>query len=615
MDENPVPRHHGFFIQDADMSATLSTDGVQPPAPRTLTGAQVLVEALRVEGVQLVFGIVGGKLSPFFHALSQAEDIRFIGVRHEASAAMMAAAHYAATGQMAVAVAEMGPGALNLASGLGMAFNNHLPVLAITSNQHQAVSYPHRGMFMDLDSCAVTRPVTKWNAYVHDGQRILEVTRQAFREALSGRGGPVHLDFAHDALSQPVTVSEAMLALAPASYRPVSRPAPASADIGLAMALIADARRPVLVAGGGAVQAGAVTALRAFAERLGAPVIPTQMGLGCVASSSPHFIGHGGIIGGKALLQALHDADLVISVGCRWSSWMWDERGALVRPEQKHININIDPSALGRASNHALAIWADARHTLEALLAAPQWAPVQAASEWLGRLRGLYEQDQVRRLRLAAQEATPMHPAALAQRIAALLPSDCRVVFDGGHTSFWSNEYTPVEAPRTRLHEPGMSHLGFGLPAALAIQAAYPDRLVVNITGDGAFGFTLNELDTARRYGLPVLTIIHNNEAWGVIQMGQKKSLDFEFGSKLEGSDYAAIARGFGCFGERVETLDAFVQAYARARASGLPAVLDCRTAFEPHPMMGSFASMNKAGSVSWGNAPGQRFSQSGDRP
>jgi thiamine pyrophosphate-dependent acetolactate synthase large subunit-like protein len=189
-----------------------------------------------------------------------------------------------------------------------------------------------------------------------------------------------------------------------------------------------------------------------------------------------------------------------------------------------------------------------------------------------------------------------MHPAALAKAIGQALPPDALAVFDGGHTAFWSNDLTPVDAVRTRFHDPGMSHLGFGLPYALALKLLHPERMVVNITGDGAFGFTLPELDTARRLSLPVVNIIHNNESWGVIRLGQRMSHGFEFGTSLEGTDYAAIARGFGCHGEVVTRATDIPDALQRARSSGLPAVLDCRTRFEPHPSMPAFGSLNRYG-------------------
>ncbi len=191
-----------------------------------------------------------------------------------------------------------------------------------------------------------------------------------------------------------------------------------------------------------------------------------------------------------------------------------------------------------------------------------------------------------------------MHPAALASAIAGAMPHDSLAVFDGGHTSFWSNDLTPVHEARTRFHDPGMAHLGFGLPYAMAMQLTDPGRPVFNITGDGGFGFTLQELDTARRYQLPVVTVIHNNESWGVIRQGQSKQFGFEFGTGLEGTDYAAIARGFGCHGERVSDVDEVAPAIERGLASGLPSVIDCRTRFVPHPAMAAFGSMNRFGSA-----------------
>ena len=181
-------------------------------------------------------------------------------------------------------------------------------------------------------------------------------------------------------------------------------------------------------------------------------------------------------------------------------------------------------------------------------------------------------------------------------QLAYAVPVDALAVYDGGHTTFWSNDFTPVHAVRTRLHEPGMSHLGFGLPFALAMQLQHPGRPVFNITGDGSFGFTLQELDTARRYRLPVITIVHNNAAWGIIRAGQRKQLDFELATGLEDTDYAAIARGFGCHGGVVTQPEQLGPAISRARAWGLPAVLDCHTRFVPHPASPMFGSMNRYG-------------------
>ncbi|MBL0420059.1 thiamine pyrophosphate-binding protein [Ramlibacter sp. AW1] len=565
--------------------------------PIQLTGAQALVRLLRAEDVREVYGLVGGKLGPILHAVSQQPEMRFIGVRHEAVAPMMAAACHLGTGRVAVAVAEMGPGGLNLASGLGTAWGNNLPLIAITTNQHRAACYPHSGMFMDLDTVSVTRAVTQWNVVVQDARRLPELVRRAFREALSGRRGPVHLDIPNDVLVQAVEFADDEFDLPPARYRAMGRVRPDADAVADAIALLRQARRPVVVAGGGVVASGAQDRVRELARRLRAPVVLTQMGLGVVPSHSPHFIGQAGIISGEAVRSAFEQADVIVSLGCRWSSWMWDEQGPFARRGHRTISINTDPGALGQPVVHEVAMQADARAALDDLLAAGgEQLGAQVDGGWLQAARSVRAAHEAKLAAMAAERGEVMHPAALAQAIAMALPADALAVYDGAHTSFWSNDFTPVPDVRTRFHEPGMSHLGFGLPYAMALQAAHPDRPVVQITGDGSFGFTLAELDTARRYRLPVLSIVHNNASWGVIQFGQRHGMDFELGSRLDGTDYAAIARGFGCHGEVVTEVEQVGPAIARALASGLPAVLDCRTRFVPHPAMPMFGAMNRFG-------------------
>ena len=563
-----------------------------------LTGAQALVRVLLAEQVGFAFGIVGGKLTPLLHAISQRPQMRFIGVRHEAVGPMMAAAVHAGSGRMALALGEMGPGGLNMASGLGVAFNNNLPLLAITTNQHRAAAYPHSGMFMDLDTQAVTKPITKWNAVVHDARRIPELTRRAFREALSGRPGPVHLDIPQDVLVQPCTFAEGEFDLEPARYRVTSGPRPSAQAVREAVALLRQAKKPLIVAGGGVVTSGAAAEIRALAKLLNAPVVPTQMALGVIPSDSEHFIGHGGLIAGDAVKHAFEQADMILSVGCRWSSWMWDEKGPFARRHHRVISINIDPSALGQPVLHEVAMQADAGEALRDLIEALDGGQQVAhpTGEWLQSVKAVRARYEGKLAIMARDREETMHPAALADAIARALPDDALAVYDGGHTTFWSNDFTPVKDVRTRFHEPGMSHLGFGLAYALSLKAQHPGKPVVNITGDGSFGFTMNELDTARRYRLPVVNIIHNNAAWGIIRAGQKMQLDFEMGTGLEETDYAAIARGFGCHGETVTRADDLAPALERALASGLPAVIDCRTRFLGHPAMPMFGSMNRFG-------------------
>jgi acetolactate synthase-1/2/3 large subunit len=562
-----------------------------------LTGAEALVRILAAEEIGFAFGVVGGKLAPLLHAIHREQSIRYVGVRHESSAPLMAAAVYAGSGRMAVALGEMGPGGLNLAAGAGTAFNNNLAVLLVTTNQHRAASYPHAGMFMDLDTLAVFRPVTKWNAVAHDARRIPELARRTFREALSGRPGPVHLDIPQDVLAQVCEFADDEFDVPPHRYRGIAGSRPAPQQITAAAQMLRHARRPLIVAGGGVVVSGAERRIGELAQLLQAPAIPTQMALGAVPTDSPFFVGHGGLIGGDAVHAAFAQADVVLAVGCRFSSWMWDDRGPLARRDHRLININVDPSALGAPALHEIAMQADADLALADLLAELGSAPALAVEpDWLSGMRRARADYESKLDQMASDPSPVMHPAALAKAIAAALPRDALAVYDGGHTTFWSNDFTPAYGVRTRFHEPGMSQLGFGLPYALSLAVQNPGTPVVNITGDGAFGFTIQELDTARRYRLPVVNIIHNNASWGIIAAGQRSQLDFEMGTRLDETDYAAIAHGFGCFGATVTQPDELAPALALALASGLPSVIDCQTRFVPHPCLPAFGRMNRYG-------------------
>jgi len=255
--------------------------------------------------------------------------------------------------------------------------------------------------------------------------------------------------------------------------------------------------------------------------------------------------------------------------------------------------VDISPEVIGHLTMPEVGIVADAGAALEAIAAALGNRGGARGTDWREGLNAAWREYAVE---MAAADDTGdgPHPAALTKAVAEALPEDALVVYDGGHTTFWSNDLIPVRGVRERFHEPGLAQLGFGTPYALALKAAAPERSVVNVTGDGSFGFTIQELDTARRSGLNVVVVIHNNEAWGVIREGQRKA-GFEFGTSLAGTDYAAIARGFGCHGERVEHPRDFAAAFERALAAGKPAVLDCRVAFVPHPSFQHFGAIGRA--------------------
>ena len=562
----------------------------------TLTGGEALLRALMPEQISTVFGVTGGKLSPFMAAIAREPAVRYVGARHEGGAALMAAGSVAASGRTAVVIGECGSGAVNLVPGLAVANANCLPLLAITSNNQHWVSYPGRGMFAEMDTESLFRPVTKWTSAIHDGRRIPELVRTALREAHTGRRGAAHLDVPQDILRASFEYPDSEFSLVPSQYRLTEGPAGTPAQIGAAARLLAGAARPLLIAGGGVVQANASAEFRALAELLNAAATATQTGIGAIASNDANFVGHATVTSGPTFARARDEADVVLAVGCRLSPWVGPERLPLSK-NARVVHVTTDPASLGKNAAVAVGILADAKVALAQLSAAVRaLQPDPPRRDWLEQLRGTRAEHAATLHALAGDTATPMHPASLAEELGACLPTDALVTYDGGHTTFWTSDFTPVTAPRTRFNEVGMTQLGFGLPYALALKLHHPDRPVVNITGDGAFGFTVQELDTARRYGLPVVTVIHNNAAWGVIKTAHQRGYGFTLGDDLEGTDYAAIARGFGGFGEVVTRREDIRGALARALDSALPAVLDCRTRFEAHPGLPEFGKMGAAG-------------------
>ncbi len=290
-----------------------------PPAaegtePVTLSAAEAVVAGLVAAGVTEVFGIAGGKFAPLLEALSRESTLRWTGVRHEAAAAFMATAVAHRTGRLAACIAEMGPGALNLASGLDTARTNHLPVLAITVGTPAALRDPPRGLLMELDAPRLFGAVTKWRATVADARRIPELMARAVRETATGAPGPVHLEVGYDVLGAPQACAAAELEAVTAALH-VGR-APADPElVERAAVLLSAAERPLLIAGGGVIGAEAAGELRAVAARLGAPVLVTQMGIGALASDDAHLVGQGGVVFGESVLRALREADVVLAAG------------------------------------------------------------------------------------------------------------------------------------------------------------------------------------------------------------------------------------------------------------------------------------------------------------
>ena len=559
-------------------------------------GAEVLVEALAKEQVTKVFGISGHGVTVLLEAMRTQPGLDFISPRHEENAAHMADGWARGTGGVGVCVSTVGPGAVNQAAGLAEAYADSIPVLAITANLQSFLSYPAVGFLEDMDSFGYYRPITKWNAVVHHRGRIAELVQRAFREATTGRPGPVHLDLPLDIMCESAPAEELP---GPQTYRPFGRPRGDAGAIERAVALLKGAERPLMVAGGGVIASSAWNEFRSLAATLGIPATTSPMGAGCAPADDSEFFGDGGWLGGDAVIQALNAADVILAVGCRFTSWLGIGRPPVMAgaPHQKVIHVDIDPREIGKNVGVAVGIVGDAQAVLSDMLAAAGAAAGDTQhAAWKQQLQDTYRDYLAGLEPMMGPPEGPITQGRLAKEVGSYLADkNAMVTIDGGSTLLWAFSYLRAHQPRQRFFAGG-GHLGSGQPFANALELAHPDRLVVNYCGDGGFGMTLQELDTAVRHRLPVLNIVNNDGGWGMCKAGQFilygpdacTGIDQDFGTV----DYAAIARGFGAYGEQVERVEDILPAIERALGSGLPAVLDVRVQPVPHPMFGVMAAV-----------------------
>lgn len=550
------------------------------------TVSELIVALLKQAGVRYVAGVPAGQLLGVMDALGREPEITYVTTRHEEAAGHMADAISRVTDTLGVCFGTTGPGATNLLPGVAAAWADNIPLLALTGNNQSFLVYPAHDNLQDGDHVGLYRTITKWNAVIGSAERAPELVARALRTARSGRPGPVHLDIPVDIGFQRRSFERD--GKPPDSARPLGDP-----DlVARAAAALRGARRPVLLAGGGVVRSGATEAFRSLVALTAFPATTTLMGLGVVLPDHPSNVGSGGWYGGEAALRALQEADVVLAVGCKFSTWtVIDKPPAYPRRRgQTLIQVDIDPEMLGKNARIDIGIVGDARRVLDELVEAlrgvsfsmdPRWMETLAAER--ARYRALVNSIADQR---AAGADEPLNEAAVARALAGIIDREAIVAFDGGQIMEWTHTFIPVAAPDRHLFTPGMGHLGFGQPFANAAKLAHPAREVVNVAGDGGFGCTVQELETAARYGLNVINVVCNDSAWGMYKPIEEKVFkNPRMGTRLGAVNFARVAEGFGCHGERVTRLEELPAAFARARASGKPAVLDVPVRFMPHPM------------------------------
>ena len=530
-----------------------------------MNGAQVIVKILQEQGVDTLFGYPGGMILPLYDALYDAKNINQILTTHEQNAAHAADGYARATGKVGVCIATSGPGATNLVTGLGTAFMDSIPVVAFTGQVDTGLL--GRDSFQEIDIMDVTMPVTKHNYKVKDPKALAATVREAFQLARHGRPGPVLVDIPRDILLNPAPFY--------ADDTPVKEPGTPDADFKMCVAeaaeVICQAKQPVIMSGGGVINAGASREVVAFAEHYNLPIVFTLMGIGGVPSEHPNVLGFAGMHGTKAANNAVANADLIISLGSRFAD---RQTGNLDKYTvgTKFIHVDIDPAEIDKNIASSIGLAGNMQTILAMLM---QREPVSRLEDWWKKIRGWrceYAYDyHVSRLTV---------PWAMNCVAKATSGKEFAFATDVGQHQMWCALHLKVQEPRTWFTSGGLGTMGFGLPAAMGAQVAYEnsgsERRVVHVAGDGGIKMTGNEYYTIARLNLPIISIIVNNSSLGMIRQLQKVNYKERYiACELDyPMDYAAYARSFGIEAENVDSTEGFAEAFRRAMSERRPYVI-----------------------------------------
>jgi len=546
-----------------------------------ITGGELLVRCLHAERVRFVHAITDGTYMMVLEAIERLGDelgMQLIVPRHEAAAAHFADGYTRVTGEPAVVMACAGPGAANLISGIICAQGEGSPVVAITTTRRSDIgdAYRHMGGSQVVDHLPLYRPAVKWNGKVEHWKRIPDMVRHAFRVATSGRPGPVHLLIPEDVLNERGDEDSVQI-WAPERYRLTSRIPADPALVRRAAKLLVDAEMVNIHCGSGSHRSGAGDEVRALAEYLGSPVTTGAGSRGIIPED--HELSFHPLC--MASFMAHNQSDAVLAVGTRLGELhMWGKPPLWGDPaEQRFVQIDVDPTDIGLNRPVDVPLVGDAKRVLAQLLeAVKELTPRRTPSGKVAELRAV--QDGWRKElddAIADMERAPMLTGQILKVCNDFFPPDAITVLDGGNTTLWSMHYHVAWKQRSLLHASNMGYLGTGLPYAIGAQLAAPDRSVYCVSGDSAFGFNIQELETAARNKLPIIVIVAVDGAYGMEKSAQKRMFGREadwFGHEHAPVRYDQVAIAMGCHGEYVERGSEIKPALERAAASGKPAVI-----------------------------------------
>ena len=558
-------------------AATLKPSRPAPaPSAPVMSGAQIVVQALVDQGVTDLFGYPGGAVLPIYDALFHEPRLRHILVRHEQGATHAAEGYARSTGKVGVVLVTSGPGATNAVTGIVDALMDSIPLVVITGQVPTHLI--GTDAFQECDTVGITRACTKHNVLVRNVADLAQVMHEAFRIATTGRPGPVLVDIPKDVqfASGPYVAPDQAAPMH--DYNPRVRPEPQ--PIAEAAALIAAAQRPLFYTGGGVINSGpaASAALRALQKLTGAPVTSTLMGLGAFPADDPAWLGMVGMHGAYEANHAMHDCDVMVAIGARFDDRVTGRLDAF-SPASKKIHIDIDPASINKLVRADVAVVGDARHSLEALIAALARHGRPAA----GRLAGWWSQiDGWRERRGFAftPSETLIKPQQAVQRLYELTRGrDVYVTTEVGQHQMWAAQFFRFNEPNRWMTSGGLGTMGYGLPAAIGVQVAHPDALVIDIAGDASVQMTMQEMATAIQFDLPIKVFILNNEWMGMVRQWQQLLHGERYSQSYSASlpDFVKMAQAFGAVGlraQRSDELDAVIQEMIDTPG---PVIVDCR--------------------------------------
>ncbi|HVY16054.1 MAG TPA: acetolactate synthase 3 large subunit [Rhodopila sp.] len=523
------------------------------------SGAEILLRALKDQGVEVIFGYPGGAVLPIYDALFQQNAIRHVLVRHEQAAVHAAEGYARSTGKVGVVLVTSGPGATNAVTGLVDALMDSIPIVCLTGQVPTHLI--GNDAFQEADTTGITRPATKHNYLVKRGEDLARVVHEAFYVASHGRPGPVVIDLPKDIVINKAPYTEPVAYHS--SYRP--RTEPELSQIEAAVALLKQAKRPVIYAGGGVINAGpaASQALTRFTRMTGFPITNTLMGLGAYPASDPQFLGMLGMHGTYEANLAMHGCDVMLAIGARFDDRVTGRLNAFSQGSRK-IHIDIDGSSINKNVPVEIPILADAGLALDALIEAWDRDPTpldkealttwwRQIDEWRGKDSLKFTQDQAK-----GGIIKPQYAIRRLYELTKARGRDTFITTEVGQHQMWAAQHFGFEKPNHWMTSGGLGTMGYGLPAAMGVQIAHPDALVVDIAGEASILMNIQEMGTLAQYRLPVKVFILNNQYMGMVRQWQELLHGSRYSETYSAAlpDFVKLAESFHAVGMRAESVD-----------------------------------------------------------